>query len=346
MTVKGYVYVLEVKDLSLPICKIGMTTRTPNLRCSEINKSSTGDLLWQVDKAIYVDDCRELESLLHRKLAKYRQSGREIFQMKSSKAFEILENLLTENPNINQIDSPVESSKEIVRYKSLKNQGRVGPCALLHEDLDDIYRVFRDRLGVEGKTFGQAGREVVGLSDNNSGVQWNLAVWKDTGNVTLGINLEGMKYADWPILKFISNEIENPSIETLLIPEFNIDEIEVVFTRDAWQVASRPRIKEKKLIYSNTPLSSWTNKMWMETLSEAKECLDIGAKGVSRGVQKVTVLKKNGSSEVKEMSVSPHLGIRLVVFNMADRETESVVSAIEEGFRQLGHIYSWVAERT
>jgi hypothetical protein len=27
--VKGYVYILEVKDIDLPVCKIGMTSRHP-----------------------------------------------------------------------------------------------------------------------------------------------------------------------------------------------------------------------------------------------------------------------------------------------------------------------------
>ena len=42
---EGYVYILEVKDIVLPVCKIGMTTRTPNKRCAEINNSSTGDFI-------------------------------------------------------------------------------------------------------------------------------------------------------------------------------------------------------------------------------------------------------------------------------------------------------------
>jgi hypothetical protein len=40
----GYVYILEVKDIDLPVCKIGMTSRSPSARCSEINKNSTGDV--------------------------------------------------------------------------------------------------------------------------------------------------------------------------------------------------------------------------------------------------------------------------------------------------------------
>ena len=65
---KGYVYILEVKDIVLPVCKIGKTSRYPIDRCAEINKSSTGDFIWAVAHKIAVDDCSKLESLVHKKL--------------------------------------------------------------------------------------------------------------------------------------------------------------------------------------------------------------------------------------------------------------------------------------
>ncbi|MGL6328244.1 GIY-YIG nuclease family protein [Aeromonas rivipollensis] len=55
---RGYVYILEVKDIDLPVCKIGMTTRTPHDRCNEINNSSTGDFIWSVAHYIAVDNCK------------------------------------------------------------------------------------------------------------------------------------------------------------------------------------------------------------------------------------------------------------------------------------------------
>lgn len=33
---EGFVYILEVSDIILPVCKIGMTTRSPQERCNEI----------------------------------------------------------------------------------------------------------------------------------------------------------------------------------------------------------------------------------------------------------------------------------------------------------------------
>ena len=61
----GYVYILEVRDIVLPVCKIGMTTRSPYQRCAEINNSSTGDFIWSVAHYVAVDDCKALESLVH-----------------------------------------------------------------------------------------------------------------------------------------------------------------------------------------------------------------------------------------------------------------------------------------
>ena len=59
---KGYVYILEVKDINLPVCKIGRPIRAPELRFEEINSSSTGDFLWEVVHFVSTDDCKGLEA--------------------------------------------------------------------------------------------------------------------------------------------------------------------------------------------------------------------------------------------------------------------------------------------
>ena len=82
----GYVYILEVKNIDLPVCKIGITTRTPYQRCNEINNSSTGNFIWLVSHYIVVDDCKKLETLVHSKLAHLRQKGREFFNINADDA--------------------------------------------------------------------------------------------------------------------------------------------------------------------------------------------------------------------------------------------------------------------
>lgn len=106
-----------------------------------------------------------------------------------------------------------------------------------HEKLEEIglYKLFRDRLGIKkdkSQYFGQSGKGFVGISDNHKGVQWNLAVYGDTDNIKLGVNLEGMKYLNFPIAYFINKELENPSIEKLKELEFDAMLITVEFCRD------------------------------------------------------------------------------------------------------------------
>ena len=84
---KGYVYILETKEIDLPVCKIGRTTRSPHKRCEEINKSSTGDFIWKVAHYIVVDNCKKLESLVHSKLLPLRQKGREFFNINADDAY-------------------------------------------------------------------------------------------------------------------------------------------------------------------------------------------------------------------------------------------------------------------
>ena len=78
---EGDVYVRGVKDIDLPVSKIGMTSKDPTIRCAEINRSSTGDFLWEVAHQIALSDCRKIESLVHAKLLPLRQKGREFVNL-------------------------------------------------------------------------------------------------------------------------------------------------------------------------------------------------------------------------------------------------------------------------
>ena len=344
MTENGYVYILSAKDIELPLSKIGMTTRTPLVRCNEINKSSTGDLLWQVEHQVFVDDCQKMESLLHNKLAIHRQRGREFFRIEPNIAYEELLLLLKLSTSVNEISAPIIKSN--LKNNLTKRDNTRHPCSLQHEEANELYEVFRGRLGTEGKLFGQAGKGVVGISDNNEGIQWNLAIYQDSGNVELGVNLEGKKYIDWPISQFISCELANPTIETLQQMEFDIGLVIVGFYRDAWQAASRPKIKERFLTNSETPLSDWNNDLWRETLTEAQACLYINSSHQGRGEQEVSIIRKGGEIERKLMQVTPHLNIRTTVFNLVNDGFDNVQFKLDCAFQRLTDIYSWVAQRS
>ena len=54
--------------------------------------------------------------------------------------------------------------------------------------------------------FGSPSRGVLGISDGNEGVQWNAGYRPGDGFVRLGVNLEGMRYDDWPVARLIEQE--------------------------------------------------------------------------------------------------------------------------------------------
>ena len=72
----GYVYILEVRDIDLPVCKIGRTYKTPQKRCADINRSSTGDFLWQVAYEFSVSDCERSSFQHQRYFLKYAATNR------------------------------------------------------------------------------------------------------------------------------------------------------------------------------------------------------------------------------------------------------------------------------
>ena len=103
----GYVYILEVRDIDLPVCKIGRTSKTPQERCADINRSSTGDFLWQVAYEFAVSDCNRFERLVHKKLEPLRQKGREFFNVSADVAHNAIRSILDGQIEIQEKD-PLE----------------------------------------------------------------------------------------------------------------------------------------------------------------------------------------------------------------------------------------------
>ena len=79
---------------------------------------------------------------------------------------------------------------------------------------DALKSCFRDVFGCRGREFGSLSRGVLGISDGNEGVQWNAGYYPRDGAVWLGVNLEGMKYDDWPVARLIEREISRPLLLT------------------------------------------------------------------------------------------------------------------------------------
>jgi len=338
--VKGYVYILEVRDIDLPVCKIGMTSRNPIVRCAEINNSSTGDFLWEVAYEIAVDDCRTLESLVHRKLEPIRQRKREFFNINADVAHKALRSILNSRTDIKEVsiqeedDSP-QSISEVpnikkVRYPTFKK---------IDSKYTEILQSFTAIINCKGRPFGQLNKPYFGMSDGKEGVQWNIAIYTETREIRLGVNLEGKKYINWPIATFILNELENPSIEELKNRLEARSPVLVRFTRDAWQVTSRPSISEKYIGGREIPISELGSQRWHSVLGEALDCLNEAKDYRGRARQEITLVNHpRKGARTRSMEVSPHLTIWTPIILSDD-----VAADLKAGVKRLGPIHEWVS---
>ena len=84
---------------------------------------------------------------------------------------------------------------------------------------DTLKSLFRDIFQCRGRDFGSPSRGVLGISDGNEGVQWNAGYYPRDGAVWLGVNLEGMKYDDWPVARLVERKISLPLLLTRYRPQ-------------------------------------------------------------------------------------------------------------------------------
>lgn len=337
--INGYVYILEVKDIDLPVCKIGRTSRNPYDRCEEINNSSTGDFIWNVAFQVAVDDCKKLESLVHKKLQPLRQKKREFFNINSEVAYKALLSIMDNQSEIKKIiieDS--NNSKENFLKTEKKKTKRINTFRKIDSKYTELLQYFTSILRVKGRPFGQLNKPGFGMSDGNEGVQWNIVISTDDENVHLGVNLEGMKYSNWPIANLILSELEKPTIKELKTKLENLKSIFIQFKRDAWQVTSRPDIVEKYFCGREFSLLEMDSKLWISILEEALTCLNEKQQYRGRNKQTVTLAKKPRNGEqIRIMDVSPHLAIRTQIDLSGDTELN-----LRRGILQLEPVYKWM----
>jgi hypothetical protein len=342
-TKEGYVYILEVKDIDLPVCKIGRTLRSPHVRCTEINNNSTGDFIWQVAYYVSVDDCMKLESLVHKKLEPLRQKNREFFNITVEIAYKALLSIIKNQSEIKEISpidiSPIQAKENKPQNYRKKKKTRE-PFRTIDTEYTELLQTFASLLHIKGVPFGQLNKPRFGISDGNEGIQWNLSINPVTEKIRLGVNLEGKKYSNWPITDFILSEIKNPSINLLKGKIQNPDQLFLRFVRDAWQVTSRPEIVEKYIGGDEIPISKLDEQLWISILTEARGCLNDKQEFRGRNIQKITLLTppKNGE-QIRMMEVSPHLTIWTLV-HISDNMTDILKNKIE----QLRPVYEWLSE--
>ncbi len=207
------------------------------------------------------------------------------------------------------------------------------------DEYAEILQSFCEVLGVKGRAFGQLNKPFFGMSDGNEGVQWNISVCTQSNNIRIGVNLEGIKYKDWPIAKLIKAELAVPGLLSVIQKLDSEDEINMTFYRDAWQVVSRPEIREKYIDGKEFNLNELTHGEWERILNEALNCLDKERDYKGRNMQDVTMVNKNGSVLVRTMPVSPHLTIwSPLIIN------DNIDDAIRNKFNQLIHIHRWMMQ--
>lgn len=335
----GYVYILEVSDIDLPVCKIGMTTRDPTSRCNEINKSSTGDFIWAVSHSFFVSDCKKLERLIHDKLSPLRQKRREFFNLRADDAFKAVMSIFESQDEIKIMTELESKPLSIIKpnHKVKKNNSYLSR----HRSTEyaEILQSFCEILGVKGRAFGQLNKPFFGMSDGNEGAQWNISVCPQNNNIRMGVNLEGKKYKDWPIAKLITSELEVPRLLSVIQDLDPENEINMAFYRDAWQVVSRPEIREKYIGGKEFNLHELTHGEWRRILNEALNCLDKERGYKGRNTQDVTMVNKNDGVLVHTMPVSPHLTIWSPLIIKAN-----IDSSIRNKFNQLIPIHRWMMQ--
>lgn len=198
-------------------------------------------------------------------------------------------------------------------------------------------QAFEKQFNIEARHFGNKHAVIKGASDDARGVQWNIAVLRDTNEIRLGVNLEGMTYQGWPITTFIQNELKQPSIIEMLVTMREPEQAIITFKRDAWQKAGRHQIEEHQLANSETNLNSLTLPQWREMLSEALTCLDKSRDYRGRGLQMVT--KRTGK---KEMEVSPHFNIH----SYLHYKENNIETALAQTYQNLKPVYEWLKSKS
>lgn len=213
-----------------------------------------------------------------------------------------------------------------------------------HENYDSLFRAFTSSLNIKGQKFGPSNKPYFGMSDGNNGVQWNISIYTklstyaDDKRFQMGVNLEGMKYDGWPISRFILSEIKEPKIQEISANLNKPDNIYIRFTRDAWQVQSRPCIDEKYIGGSEPSFSQISPDQWLRILSEALDCLDREKNFLGRAKQRVTRKKKSENGEqLCDMEVTPHLTIWTPLIL-----SENMQRTIAETISELKPVYDWV----
>ena len=140
----------------------------------------------------------------------------------------------------------------------------------LDRRVETVIRLFRDLFECEGRLFGNP---VAGISDGVEGVQWNASYAQAQGIAWLGVNLEGMLYDGWPVARLIERELSDPHLLRYRDRIPSPETVTVSWRRDAWQVQSRPPIREARVCPTPIKLDQLDDDGWEQALLGARGML-------------------------------------------------------------------------
>lgn len=343
---RGFLYILTVADIDLPVCKIGRTARDPDRRVAEINRSSTGDFLWEVAHSIAVDDCRAFEALVHAKLAPLRQKRREFFNIDEDAALRAVRSILEGQSLISEIDARelADAARRPGAGRAVRRKRKPGKARQVEFRASDrtyaaMLHAFTTVLRIQGRPFGQLNKPSFGVSDGRDGVQWNLAIHTDPVQARVGVNLEGMRYDGWPIARLLLAERDQPQLPSIAAELGDAGRIHLSLRRDAWQVQSRPLIAEGHIGGGEFALSELDASKWSSLVREALGCLNETKGYQGRAKQRVTLIGSD-PNRVRELPVTPHLTVWTDVPIGADCEAD-----LRDALSLLQPIHEWVSGR-
>ena len=109
---QGWIYALTNPSLPQNLLKIGVTTRTLEERVKELSSNTAVPTPFRVVFEAEVSDCKQVETIIHHNLAKYRHtSSKEFFDLPQNEAIPILARICSRFP-IKPSPSPEEIAKE------------------------------------------------------------------------------------------------------------------------------------------------------------------------------------------------------------------------------------------
>lgn len=203
------------------------------------------------------------------------------------------------------------------------------PAALLIEAFSTLTRT----ISADELQFGSASLQTAGICDGTHGVQWNAWIeWKGARQMAYaGVNLEGLVYRDWPIARVIERELAAPRLPSAKHDVADAASVQVLWLRDAWQVAARPPVREKLIPPSPVPLHALSDDTWIAMLREAYDCLDPARRHRARAQQRLTL--SNGRRKV--FSVSPHLLLRQPFWPKDPQRPQGWRASLDEAMSNL-----------